>query len=122
MDTSNHGNDSCDGFSPNFPLIDRPPTHIMWGLTNRSVIIFLCSPNIIARWAYFVNVNVWRLGIPLYSLLLGVLRDVGEVAEVFVVVETVADCENIGNGEQRQVGRELDQTARWLVEQCHNVQ
>ena len=42
--------------------------------------------------------------------------DIGEVAVKFAAIESVADNEMVGNGEQRKVCLEIDKTSGRLIE------
>ena len=47
----------------------------------------------------------------LLLLFLGIFGDIGEVAVKFAAIESVADNEMVGNGEQRKVCLEVDKTS-----------
>ena len=44
-------------------------------------------------------------------LFLGIFGNIGEVAVKFAAIESVADNEMVGNGEQRKVCLEVDKTS-----------
>lgn len=56
------------------------------------------------------------------GLFLRIFRDVGNIAEVLAVIQTVSDHKAIGNGEQREIGLEIHNASLGLIQERNDTQ